>query len=167
MQKIINLGCGSRKKMNEFGVDIIKASNVDLIWDLNKELPKKYHEEFEEVYSHTYLEHCGNPLKFLKDAEKLLKHGGKIIIVTDNASYWRYHFKWYYHPDIWKEHDSNVVTQHKMLFQIGHIENLLLEAGYHIGSVEFYGKQDSFPDRFLPKKFGYSAIKAIAYKIEK
>ena len=39
--KILDLGCGRNKLKEAFGVDFVKLPRVDLVWNLNKELPRK------------------------------------------------------------------------------------------------------------------------------
>ena len=47
--EILDLGCGRNKLKNAFGVDFVKLSGVDFVWDLNKQLPKKFHIHFSGI----------------------------------------------------------------------------------------------------------------------
>ena len=43
IMKILDLGCGRNKLKDAFGIDFVKLSGVDFIWNLNKTLPKKFY----------------------------------------------------------------------------------------------------------------------------
>ncbi|MFA4907214.1 MAG: methyltransferase domain-containing protein [archaeon] len=168
--RALDLGCWKNKKPGAFGVDFHKYSGVDLKWDLEKPLPKKYWNSFDEVYSAGLLEHLGNPQFFLENCRKYLKKGGKLEIITDNADYWRFHFVHRpvigffgaYHATLWNKEDKSLQTQHKMLFQAGHLETLLNLAGFKKIKADFYYQKNL--DVLLPRKFGSMYLTATAEK---
>jgi len=169
--KVLDLGCGRKKLEGAFGVDFNKYNGVDLKWDLEKQLPKKFWGKFGKVHSRSVLEHLGNPLNFLKNCRKYLKKGGVLELQTDNADYWRFHFEhkkiiqFYgaYHATLWESQDSKPETQHKMLFQMKHLENLLALAGFEI-MEEKYIRAGNLLDAILPEKFGALYLHVIAKK---
>lgn len=71
--RLLDLGCGGKKIPNSFAVDFLNYPGVDLRWNLNKELPKKYHNKFDLVHTKRTLDHLGNPLGFLEGCSKYLK----------------------------------------------------------------------------------------------
>jgi len=90
VKKILNVGCGD----DSYGThlidlypsrkDVIKC-NVD-----EKKLPFG-NNFFDEVYSRNLLEHLKNPGFVLEEMKRVLKKGGKIIVITDNAGYLFHH----------------------------------------------------------------------------
>ncbi|MDO8647818.1 MAG: methyltransferase domain-containing protein [Candidatus Diapherotrites archaeon] len=167
--KVLDLGCGKKKLEGAFGVDFNKYAGVDLVWDLEKPLPKKFWGKFDKVYSSSILEHLGNPLNFMKNCRNYLKKGGVLELTTDNADYFRFHFEHKkitqffgaYHATLWESQDHNLETQHKMLFQMKHLETLTKLAGFKITERK-YVFANNVLDRLLPEKFGaiYLSIKA-------
>lgn len=168
--KILDLGCGKRKIKNSFGIDAVKHKCVDLVWDLNKPLPKKLYNKFDIVHHHCVLDHLGNPLMFLQECYKCLKKNGKLIFVVDNADYWRYHFDLgNYHATTWEqEAPNNPELHHKMMFQMKHLIKILKIIGFKIIKSEYirdYKKlKRGHIDYLMPKKFGFNFIRIKAIK---
>jgi ubiquinone/menaquinone biosynthesis C-methylase UbiE len=84
---ILDVGCGKHKR-GTIGVDYSRNSDADIIADAPF-LPFK-DEVFDEVASFKVLEHSPNPLNFLKEQTRVLKPGGKIVCITDNAQFYRW-----------------------------------------------------------------------------
>lgn len=168
--RILDLGCWKNKRPGAFGVDFHKYKGVDLKWNLEMPLPKKYWDSFDLVYSSGLLEHMGNPQSFLENCLKYLRKGGKVEIITDNADYWRFHFEHRpvtgffgaYHATLWEKEDKNPQTQHKMLFQAKHLETLLELSGFKSPKVEYHYRKNL--DAVLPRKFGSMYLRATATK---
>lgn len=175
--KILDLGCWKGKILGSFGVDFVKFEGVDFVWDLNKELPKNFHNKYDVVYNKCVIDHLGNPLLFLQGCNKYLKNKGKLILVVDNGDYWRYHIKFgNYHATLWEKDDpDNKLTQHKMLFQMKHLTGLLELVGFKVKKSFYYNDYDNFSfmkklfrghlDLFLPKHLGSNLMKIEAVKI--
>jgi ubiquinone/menaquinone biosynthesis C-methylase UbiE len=47
---------------------------------------------FDEIYSRNLLEHLKNVGFAVKEMVRVLKPGGKLILITDNASYYLFHY---------------------------------------------------------------------------
>ena len=176
MVKILDLGCGKNKLKNAYGVDFVKFPGVDLAWNLNKSLPKKFNNKFDIVYHKCVLDHIGNPLDFLKNCKNYLKKNGKLIMVVDNGDYWRFHFHLgTYHADIWESDEPrHPETHHKMLFQMKHLIKMLKLIGLKIVNTDYYNDYDNlsllkrlrrgYIDYLLPKHLGKNMIKIEALK---
>ena len=173
--EILDLGCGKDKYPKSFGVDFSKNKGVDLVWDLNKQLPKKFYNKYNFIFSRCLLEHLGNPMLFLEGCYNYLKKNGKLIIITDNADYWRYHFHFgSYHADLWEDGNEDIKTHHKLLFQMKHLNKLLEIIGFKISKMEYYSDYDNLNflkklrkghiDFLLPPSFGKNRIKIEAIK---
>ncbi len=97
--KVLDIGCGSgyalfllkelHPHLELYGVDIVKHNQLpDLInfdyVDLEKGNLPFEDEFFDFVFSHGVVEHLNNPTDFLKESHRVLKHGKKIYIYTEN-----------------------------------------------------------------------------------
>ena len=87
MSLTLDVGCGRRKRAS-IGIDFSRDSDADVIADAHH-LPFKAG-IFDKVISVTVLEHSPNPLLFLEEQYRILKPGGKIVLVTDNAPFYRW-----------------------------------------------------------------------------
>jgi len=82
----LNLGCGRFKKKGFLNMDIDPDTNPDLMWDLDK-TPYPFDEEsFLLIEADHVLEHLNNPFKIMKELNRILKLGGKLIIKVPHAS---------------------------------------------------------------------------------
>ena len=177
MVKILDLGCGKNRLEGAFGIDFVKYSNVDLAWNLNKPLPKRFNNKFDIVYNKCLLDHLGNPLDFLRNCKNYLKPNGKIILIVDNGDYWRFHFHLgAYHADIWElDEPGHPETHHKMLFQMKHLIKMLKLIGFKVQKAYYYNDYDNLSflkrlrhghiDYLLPKHLGKNMIKIEALKV--
>jgi len=85
--KNLNLGCGELAKKGWINLDIDKAPNVDVVWDLNKRPYPFEDNSIDEIYSSCVLEHLKNLGIFAEECFRILKPGGKIRIKCDYAGY--------------------------------------------------------------------------------
>lgn len=168
--KIIDMGCGTDKYPGSFGVDFRKEMGVDLVWDLNKELPKSHHGKYDIVYSKCVIDHLGNPFQFLQGCYRYLKKGGKLIIIIDNGDYWRYHFYLgNYHAKVWSDDcPDKPYTHHKMIFQMEHLTKMLKIIGFKMKKAEYFrdykGLIKGHIDYLMPKRLGCNMMRIEAVK---
>jgi SAM-dependent methyltransferase len=95
---ILDYGCGSKpyeslfvtKFKNYVGADIAGNSKANLIIGAEGEIPAS-DESFDCVLSSQVLEHVVSPQIYLKEAYRVLRQGGHLIVST--------HGIWPYHPD--------------------------------------------------------------------
>lgn len=80
----LNLGCGTQQ-YGDVKVDRYRGS-ANVIADVETPLPFT-DEVFEIVYSRFLFEHLRNPSLVLKEMVRVLKPGGKLVLITDNASF--------------------------------------------------------------------------------
>ena len=171
MEKILDLGCGRRKVPGSFGVDAMKLEGVDLVWDLNKPLPKKLYGKFDVVHHHCVLDHLGNPLQFLEECYKCLKKNGKMEFVIDNADYWRFHHDFgNYHAKVWeRDAPNNPELHHKMMFQLRHLVKMLNVIGFEVVNTEYIRDYKSLRrghlDYFMTKRRGCNLMKIECKKV--
>ena len=162
-KKTLDLGCGGNKCPGSFGVDFRDLPEVDFKWDLEKTLPKKFHNSFDHLHTAGVIDHLGNPQKFLEDCLLYLKKGGTLYLIADNASYWRNHKRSWpfseYHATGWGNHKF---LGHKMMFQKEHLEKIAKQCGFKNVKTNFIHKHNI--DYILPKRFGCSIIEMTAEK---
>lgn len=79
-QNILNLGCGRNNKPFSFGIDIQALEGVDLVADLNKEIPLPSN-TFDQVMAFDFLEHIDqkNCINLMEEIYRVLKPGGFLV----------------------------------------------------------------------------------------
>jgi SAM-dependent methyltransferase len=96
--RMLDYGCGNKpyrelfggKFRNYVGADIAGNRETDLVIDSEGKVPAA-DESFDCVLSSQVLEHVTSPRVYLKEAHRLLRPGGSLILST--------HGIWPYHPD--------------------------------------------------------------------
>jgi Methyltransferase domain. len=124
--RILNVGCG----MDTYGTDFVDRSPmrkgvIRCDFDIDP-LPYKTG-TFDEVYLKGVMEHVRNNLNLISECNRVLKKGGKIVVITANAGLWGFwgsaaHGKY--------EKDSFEHSRMYALFTPNQIRNWLEEAGF-------------------------------------
>lgn len=150
MRKILNVGCGNDTYGSHF-VDFYPSRDEVIKVNLDSEslpFPDNY---FEEVYSYDVIEHLRNIGFFLNECKRVLKSRGKLIIHTDNASYYGFHLR---KTGIGKTHyggyekegrvggGSGKEDKHYALFTTWHLLNHFQSIGMKRIKVNRYYKHD-------------------------
>jgi ubiquinone/menaquinone biosynthesis C-methylase UbiE len=89
-KRILNVGCGEDTYGTDF-VDLYPSRSEVKKVDVDKEKLPYPDNTFDEVYSKNLLEHLRNPGFALEEMYRVLKKGGKLTIITDNAGFWEFH----------------------------------------------------------------------------
>lgn len=89
-KKILNVGCGNDTYGTHF-VDLYPSRAEVISCNVDKEKLPFPDNFFDEVYSKNLLEHLRNPGFALEEMVRVLKPGGRLIVITDNASYIGFH----------------------------------------------------------------------------
>jgi len=90
--KILDLGCGNNKYVSKnkndivIGVDNVKLTDVDVLWDLNKFPYPFKNNEFNLIYASHTLEHLQDLDKVFLELIRITKQGGRIIIRVPHFS---------------------------------------------------------------------------------
>ncbi len=83
----LELGCGNRKKNPaSIGVDLLDYECVDLVGDVYEVLKALPVEAVDEVYSSHFVEHVPDVPMLLTELARVLKKGGKLVIVVPHFS---------------------------------------------------------------------------------
>lgn len=91
IKKILDLGCGKKKRPGAIGVDYSDRHNADVIHDLN-EFPYPFEaESIDQIYLDNVLEHLNDPMKVMGEVHRITKLGGSVkVIVPYFRSVWAF-----------------------------------------------------------------------------
>lgn len=89
--KILDLGCGKKKRDGAIGVDYSDQHNADIIHDLNV-FPYPFESDsIDQVYLDNVLEHLDKPIRVMEEVHRITKEGGIVkVIVPYFRSVWAY-----------------------------------------------------------------------------
>lgn len=154
----LNIGAGEMT-YGDIRLDIYRSITINILADAEF-LPLK-NDVFDLVYSRNVLEHLPNPLDAIREMKRVCKKTGKIILTTDNASYWAFHLLGYHTtrpilraPRLFMESQEYGVIgthRHYCLFTKAHLQNLFLRAGLEVTKIKFIDFGTMLPD--LTSKF--------------
>lgn len=159
-KKILNLGCGD----DTFGtarMDFVKTTTTTHVGDIQKRLPFR-NNEFDIVYMSYVFEHLTSPGSVLKEVFRILKRGGMIILLTDNAGFWGFH-SGRYTRTLGTIHYGGYRSGedcHVALYTPEHINNHLRKAGFKVKKIKYLAYSES-RDRALWKKMVVGTIDSI------
>ena len=91
IEKVLDLGCGKKKRPGAIGVDYSDRHNADVIHDLN-EIPYPFESEsIDQVYLDNVLEHLNDPMRVMEEVHRITKLGGNVkVIVPYFRSAWAF-----------------------------------------------------------------------------
>lgn len=89
--KILDLGCGKKKRAGTIGVDYSDRHDADLVHDLNV-FPYPFEDDsVDYVYMDNVLEHLNTPMEVMAEIHRILKSGGGVkVIVPYFRSVWAF-----------------------------------------------------------------------------
>jgi len=82
MGKILDLGCGKRKREGTVGIDISADTDADVIHDLNVFPYPFSDDEFEYIYADNVIEHLDNVIKVLEELHRITKNGATVKVIV-------------------------------------------------------------------------------------
>ncbi len=140
--RILNVGCGTEIYGTDF-IDFYPSRKGVKRCDIDRNRFPYSDSTFDQVYSKMVFEHLTNPAHFLSECNRVLKTGGKIIIITDNAGM---------HGLIGRVHTGNYEVEHAdhpydrhyMLFTPHHMRNWLTKFGFEIKYVKYARYDNDF-----------------------
>ncbi len=80
--RILDLGCGNKKRTGAVGIDINPVTSADVVHDLNifpYPLPDS---SFDEIYVDNVLEHLDDVVKVMEEIHRISKPNGVVKIIT-------------------------------------------------------------------------------------
>lgn len=89
--KILDLGCGNKKRPGAVGIDINPLADADIIHDLNS-VPYPFEDSlFDEIIADNVIEHLDNVILIMEELYRISKAGATIkVIVPYFRSKWAY-----------------------------------------------------------------------------
>ena len=134
MERILNVGCGNDAYGTDF-VDFYPSRNGVKKCNIDRDRLPYDDNTFDEVYAKNLLEHLTNVSNFFKEAARVLKRGGRIVVITDNASYWGYAVG-RTHLGGYETMHGDKEDRHYSLFTEWHLKNHLRSVGLQTVKTE-------------------------------
>jgi predicted SAM-dependent methyltransferase len=117
----LNLGCGTDIKDGFINVDFVPNNGIDLVANLNYELPFPS-DSVDFIYLSHVLEHLDCPSKFLLEAHRIMKIGATIEIIVPhrdhNNAYSIFHTQYFDENSFDDLSQTSSSLQNKNLFRI-------------------------------------------------
>jgi ubiquinone/menaquinone biosynthesis C-methylase UbiE len=136
-KKILNVGCGEDKFGTHF-IDLYPTRKEIKSIDVNKDrfpFPDNY---FDEIFSGFLFEHLVNPIHFLNECYRVLKGGGRLTILTDNAGFFGIFTDTHYGGyEKRRAKEGFTEDRHYSLFTPNHLKNWLEYAGFKDIKIEY------------------------------
>ena len=166
-KRVLNVGCGN----DTYGTDFVDKypSRKDVIkCDIDCEGLPFDGETFDEVYSRCVLEHLKNPNVALKEMVRVLKKGGKLRLIADNAGFWGFHtpFSKTHYGGYEKTTQYGEQDRHYSLFTPWHLENHLKDVGLEDVRIKYVDMEEMLPRlsvRFISRFLRLVGLDRIAY----
>ncbi len=80
--RILDVGCGVRKRPGAVGIDRNPRSDADVLCDLDR-IPYPFADGvFDEVHAVHFIEHASDVIKTMEEFHRLVKPRGRILVVT-------------------------------------------------------------------------------------
>ena len=80
--KVLDLGCGNRKRNGAIGIDINPATSADVVYDLNT-FPYPFADSFfDEIYADNILEHLDDVIKVMEELYRIGKPDSTVTIIV-------------------------------------------------------------------------------------
>jgi ubiquinone/menaquinone biosynthesis C-methylase UbiE len=142
----VNLGSGpARKENGVVNVDVYPFAGVDIVHDIEKDLPFESN-SIDSIYSSHSLEHCSHYKvdDILKECHRILKPGGSLRLIVPDVIDAMKRFlevedseRWGWRAEyIWGGQDKQVGQQlHKTGFTKERLTRILTSLGFRITSI--------------------------------
>jgi len=134
---ILNVGCGE-ETYGDVRVDLYKTSTSTMNFDCDKPFPLE-NSSFDTVYTKSFFEYLLYPHDFLKESFRVLKPKGNLVLITDNAGYWRYHYKGFFGSPTHVSYKGKYGEddKHYALYNMFHLSNHLTKVGFEITNCQY------------------------------
>lgn len=153
MKKILDLGCGVRRREGAVGIDINPKTGADIIHDLNNYPYPFDPSTFDEIYADNVIEHLADVIKVMEELHRIAKPNALIKI---DVPYFR--AQWAF---IDPTHKHFFTTESFSYFDPEHINHKLYPysaVGYKVEKIVFFNERIEFAGKIgaiknLIKKF--------------
>jgi ubiquinone/menaquinone biosynthesis C-methylase UbiE len=147
-KRILNIGCGEDLNGTDF-IDLYPSRPEVIKCNVDKEKIPYKNNTFDEVYSKCLFEHLTNPLFALKEMHRVLKRGGKLVLITDNAACFYFHFKSlgkFYLEHYGGHEGKGPEDKHFALFTPEHLKNWMVKTGFKKIEINYH---NPYSKRFI------------------
>jgi SAM-dependent methyltransferase len=134
-RKILDLGCGTRKREGAIGVDINPGGGADIVHDLDCFPYPFENSSFDEIHMDNVLEHLSDVVRTLEELHRISKPGGLVVV---HVPYFR--AKWAF---IDPTHRHFFTTESFTYFDPEHIHS----AVYPYSAIRFRTERIMFNER--------------------
>lgn len=87
--KVLDLGCGNKKRTGAVGVDFNSRTAADVVHNLNN-FPYPFEDSsFDEIYLDNTLEHLDDVMRVMEEVHRICKPGGLVKVIVP---YFRSHY---------------------------------------------------------------------------
>lgn len=152
--RILNVGCGQQIYGTDF-IDLYPQRPEVVKCDFQVEAFPFEDNLFDEVYADNIFEHLLDPHRVLKEMARVLKPGGRLVVITDNASFWAYHLGARTHYGGYEERQKNDQDRHYALYTSWHLYNHLKALNLKEIKTEYMLIPSKHSNRLLVKMFSY------------
>jgi len=166
--RTLSVGCGGDFSYFTDFVDILPQRNDVIKCDMNTEKLPYEDNIFDEVYSKHMLEHLTDVGFAIREMMRVLKKGGKLTIITDNASFFDF-ARGRTHLGQYEELRSDThEDRHYSLFTPWHLRNFFRKFNIKVEKIEYCGNIHSLlkPIAFILSLTPYWRMSKIWIKIE-
>lgn len=130
-RRILNVGCGEDTYGTDF-VDRYPRREAVLPCHVDAEPLPFPDGTFDEVYTENLFEHLVNPGRLCQEAHRVLKPGGRFVVVTDNATYWGWSVAGTHYGGYEGRSGRGSEDRHYALFTSHHLRNHLERAEFRV-----------------------------------
>lgn len=151
-KKVLNLGCAD-DFFGDIRVDMEKSPATTLVANVEEGLPLKTG-SIDVVYMQFMFEHLTNIGIVMKECHRVLKKGGKIIIITDNAGFIGFHSgRWTkvlstIHYGGYRAEDGDM---HFGLYTPEHLRNHIERNGFKLEKIKYQKYWEIRPRPFFKR----------------
>ncbi len=167
---ILDIGAGYRpiskeiKSKKIIRLDGVKKYHPDVCCNINDGIPLKK-DSIDIIIAGEIIEHIFNPIKFIRECNKVLKKGGNLVLSTPNLCSLKNRFKVLIGklPEYCAEPlDDESFERHIVDFNISRLRKILKENGFEVTKLTSNGivthSKIIFPRILTPVSFGETII---------
>lgn len=144
--ELLEIGCATGALLNVFALQGWKATGVEV----SKELAHYGHEQFKldirnctlenahfsdasfsMIFAFHLIEHLNDPASFLAELYRILRHQGKLVLITPNTASFQAHLM----QETWR----SAISDHLFLFSVQSLKTLLRTYGFCIEQIKTWG----------------------------